>query len=497
VEVIAPAEITRFEGSPGRFHVRFSLDATHIEREVGAVVVATDCELEEGFLSWGLEESKRVCSLSVLERHLGSEREDFISREDGSSTYVFLCGITHPSYPASQERAIQTARKVASEPGNRVIFLSDDLKVAGPGLERLTLRAREAGVLFVKVTGARPQINGQGDDIVLSYYDDAMGQGVTVRPDLLVLEEAYRPPEGTARLAGILGVRLDSYGFFQGDQVYNQPIFTNRAGVWVVGSAKGPVSGEEGVAESKAAALEVFKLLAKGEQWIVEDRLKLDRKKCAICLTCYRVCPHRAISHLNRRPVFSDLACTGCGICTEECPMEAIQLSGFGRENLRSQIFDSIAASGGGQAKQSFQIVAFCCQNSAFEAANLASLNKVSLPSGTKLIQVPCAGKVDAGCLLNAFRAGADGVMVLACHHDSCRSVEGSRVAECRVEDTKRMIREAGMEKERLVFGTLAPTLALDFARMVREMEQTLRVLGESPIGASRRRQLSEIEGDQ
>ena len=176
--------------------------------------------------------------------------------------------------------------------------------------------------------------------------------------------------------------------------------------------------------------------------------------------------------------------------------MGAIQLSGFGSGQLRSQILDSISVSEGGPAKPPIQIVAFCCQNSAFEAANLASLSKAPLPSGTKLIQVPCAGKVDAGYLLSAFQAGADGVMVLACHHDSCRSVEGSRVAECRVEETKKMIQEAGLEKERLFFGTLAPTLALDFVRMVKEMEETLRVLGESPMGASRRRHLSGIEGD-
>ena len=55
VEIIAPAEIVRFEGSPGRFHVRLRLDTkTHMEREVGAVIVATDCELEPSFQSWGL-----------------------------------------------------------------------------------------------------------------------------------------------------------------------------------------------------------------------------------------------------------------------------------------------------------------------------------------------------------------------------------------------------------------------------------------------------------
>jgi coenzyme F420-reducing hydrogenase delta subunit/Pyruvate/2-oxoacid:ferredoxin oxidoreductase delta subunit len=289
----------------------------------------------------------------------------------------------------------------------------------------------------------------------------------------MVLDEAYWPSEETARLSEILGIYLDPHGFFQGDNVYNLPIFTNRSGIWVVGSAKGPTSLEEGLHETKAAALEVNTLLGDGKQRVAEDRVLLDRKKCTICLTCYRLCPHRAVSYVNRRPAFSDLACRACGICASECPMDAIQIHEYGDGYMKSQIRD---------LPHDQSLIAFCCQNSAYEAANLAIMKRHPLPEQMKLVKVPCAGKVDGDYILSAFRSGADGVMVLACHHESCKSVNGSHMAQWRVEALREDLEESGLEKERLLFSTLGPGMMSDFVNAYQEMEKTLQSLGASPI---------------
>ncbi|MCP4668059.1 MAG: hydrogenase iron-sulfur subunit, partial [Deltaproteobacteria bacterium] len=310
----------------------------------------------------------------------------------------------------------------------------------------------------------------------VSYDDESLGRNVAISPDLLVLEEAYRPAKETAHLGHILGIHLDGHGFFQGDNVYNLPIFTNRTGIWVAGSARGPLSLEEGLQEAKATALEVSKLLGEGKQRAAENRVQLDPRKCAICLTCYRLCPHRAVSYVNRRPAFSDLACRACGICAAECPMDAIQMHAYTDDFLKSQIRD---------LNQTPSILAFCCQNSAHEAAHLAALSGVALPATMKLIKVPCAGKVDGDYILSAFRSGADGVMVLACHHESCKSIHGSHMAQWRVEALHAALEESGLEKERLLFGTLAPGMMSDFVKMSQEMEKRVQARGASAIHIS------------
>lgn len=472
--IIAPAEIGEFEGSPGAFHARIRVEGREdLEEEAGAVILATGCDLAPPFQSWGLEESESVFSLSTLEEALKLSKDSPFLKGDSPFTTVFLCGFTHDSHPFSQRRVMEACLKLTSQGENRVICLMEHFKVADPGMERLTLEAREGGVLFVKLTGERPDIEWREERCRVSYYDESLGRNMAISPDLLVLEEEYRPPEGAAHLSEILGIHLDSHGFFQGDNVYNLPIFTNRTGIWVVGSAKGPVSLEEGLQEAKAAALEVSTLLGEGKQRVAENRVQLDRKKCTICLTCYRLCPHRAVSYVNRRPVFSDLACRACGICAAECPMDAIQIHEYGDGYLKSQIRD---------LDHGQSIIAFCCQNSAHEAANLAAMSGHRLPEKMKLIKVPCAGKVDGDYILSAFRSGADGVMVLACHHESCKSVNGSHMAQWRVEALHEALEESGLEKERLLFSTLGPGMMSDFVKVYQDMEKTVRSLGASPI---------------
>ncbi len=58
------------------------------------------------------------------------------------------------------------------------------------------------------------------------------------------------------------------------------------------------------------------------------------------------------------------------------------------------------------------QIVAFCCHYCAYAAADLAGGLRVQYPPSVKVIELPCAGKVDVIHLLRAFEDGADGVMV-------------------------------------------------------------------------------------
>ncbi|MBW1945478.1 MAG: hydrogenase iron-sulfur subunit [Deltaproteobacteria bacterium] len=466
-----------------RYLVRLGKDDTRFEKEVGAIVLASEPALEPDFEGWGVPESNRVRSLSWFEDAIEGEIQEDLSK------VVFLCGFTHHSNPFSQERAVRQALALASKDQSQVLFITEHFKVAHMGMERLTRQAREAGVLFVKMTETRPVLEA-GDDKNsddknrVSYYDESMGMEVAISPQIVVLEESYRPSPGTDILAERLGVHLDPQGFFQGENIHNLPIASNRVGILVVGPAKGPVSFEEGMADAKAAALAIHNLLDKGKRVIAENRIVLDKKKCTICLTCYRLCPHRAISYLNRRPVFSDLACQVCGICAAECPMDAIQIHGFTDLQIKTEIGEILHGDALG-ADGAPGIVAFCCQNSAVEAADLAAKRGLPLSSSLKILKVPCAGRVDVDYLLTAFRAGADGVMVLGCHHGSCKSVQGSDLAEYRVKSIQEALGEAGIEGNRLFFGGLAPGSSAEFVRMVQSMEETLRNLGNSPIKSS------------
>ncbi len=53
-----------------------------------------------------------------------------------------------------------------------------------------------------------------------------------------------------------------------------------------------------------------------------------DKEKCTICLMCHIYCPDGAIQwNLQAEDIEFDYDhCKGCGICAEECPVDAIEM---------------------------------------------------------------------------------------------------------------------------------------------------------------------------
>ncbi len=484
IDIHLASRIVEFTGVAGQYRVLVE-DAAGNSREyqVGGVVLAPEPELSADFAAWGLTPAERVMSLADLEARLHSPDKSQAFQTTAGQTpapLLFLLGFTHHSDPVSQQRAYTAALRLAAGQGLPVLVLLDHFKVADPGVESLSQQARQAGVVFAKVTGAPPVIEAAPEGLTVRFFDEVMNQELAVRPQSIVIEETVQPPANAAELAKTLEILTDPRGFFQGDHVYNLPIYTNRTGILAVGPARGPLSPGEGLQEAREAALHLYELLGAGRVSAALDRVRLDRKKCAICLTCYRVCPHRAISVVNRRPVFSDLACKVCGMCAAECPMDALQLHNYPDGRFQREL--QALASHPTPAADAPLIVVFGCCNSAREAARLAALRKLALPAGLELLEIPCAAKVDLDYVMSAFKQGADGVMVLACHPESCKSFQGSPRARERVALWQAYLAEAGLEPERLVFGTLAPGMSREFASLAQEMAARLLELGPSPL---------------
>lgn len=127
------------------------------------------------------------------------------------------------------------------------------------------------------------------------------------------------------------------------------------------------------------------------------------------------------------------------------------------------------------------KIITFCCNHSAYEAADMAGRLNLSYPEGINIIKVPCSGKVDIYHILKAFEKGADGVLVLACYEDNCKYLHGNVRAGKRVEYIKGLLEELGIEKERVEIYNLASNTGFRFVNLVKEMNDKVAELG--PIG--------------
>ena len=54
--------------------------------------------------------------------------------------------------------------------------------------------------------------------------------------------------------------------------------------------------------------------------------VKVDAQTCTGCGICIDVCPLEAISLNDDKAVIDEDECTECGLCVDECPNDAISL---------------------------------------------------------------------------------------------------------------------------------------------------------------------------
>jgi NADPH-dependent glutamate synthase beta subunit-like oxidoreductase/coenzyme F420-reducing hydrogenase delta subunit len=165
--------------------------------------------------------------------------------------------------------------------------------------------------------------------------------------------------------------------------------------------------------------------------------------KCAACLTCLRVCPFDV-------PVVTDVAemnsslCQGCGICAAECPANAIVMAGYDVDGVTKETKEKLGALTGDGTK----LVVYSCGHHA--PAALWGGTAEDRPAGTTEIYLPSMSRLDVADIVHAFEEGADGVLVLECESGACRYPEVDVRLTKRVEQARALMKEVGVEPEKI-----------------------------------------------
>ena len=99
-------------------------------------------------------------------------------------------------------------------------------------------------------------------------------------------------------------------------------------------------------------------------------------------------------------------------------------------------------------------------------------------PPNTRTIRVMCSGAVDPTLVLEAFRDGADAVLIGGCHPGDCHYQNGNYKTRKRVFLLKGLLRQLGIEEERLRLEWISAAEGQKFADTVREYTEQIRSLG-------------------
>ncbi|MBT8333129.1 MAG: FAD-dependent oxidoreductase, partial [Deltaproteobacteria bacterium] len=308
----------------------------------GATMVATGATESRPDL-YGLNDLPNVVSQTDLETIIVNDPDRAAS---WSSLTMLQCAgsrcgdyLDYCSRICCNQAIKNSLRLKEINPEIRIDVLYRDMRCYGLG-ELEYRQARLQGINFIRFDpeDASPKITSDEHSIAIGVLDPSIGCNIHLQPDMLVLSTGIVPRDAE-ELASMLRVPRNSNGFFIEAHTKLRPVDLPSEGLFMAGTAHGPKSVTETIAQAQAAVARTATILAK-------DKLKLSGvystvipENCAVCLTCVRACPY-GIPVINEEHTayINPALCQGCGICVAECPAKTITLGRFEDRNINAKI---------------------------------------------------------------------------------------------------------------------------------------------------------------
>jgi len=116
--------------------------------------------------------------------------------------------------------------------------------------------------------------------------------------------------------------------------------------------------------------------------------------------------------------------------------------------------------------KKKKNITVFCCENSAYKAAE--AIKKHPVLQSVDLVKVPCAGRIEIGQLLRYVQEGLDRILILACPIENCKYIKGNKRAVQRIRVVRTALKNAGWDEDRVKIDFVS---SVDPHKMIRVIE--------------------------
>jgi heterodisulfide reductase subunit A len=241
-------------------------------------------------------------------------------------------------------QGLKFAHLVHERTGATVYNFYIDMRTAYKAYDEFYQRVLEEGTLFVRgkvaeVTDAA-RLPGEEGKLIIQVEDTLAGKQRRIPVDMVILSSGLEPRADAKAVSKLFGISCSSDGWFTEKHPKLDPVATMTEGIFIAGCATGPKDIPSTVSQGAAAAARVLGRIQQGEIALEPVRASVNQTMCSGCRICNNMCPFNAILFHEDRMVseINPALCQGCGTCVAACPAGAISGTGFSNEQIFAQI---------------------------------------------------------------------------------------------------------------------------------------------------------------
>lgn len=241
-------------------------------------------------------------------------------------------------------QSLKFAHLVEEKTGATVYNCYIDIRTPGKGYDEFYQRLLEEGTHFIRgkvaeITDAGRTTDEEGK-IIVQVEDTLIGKQRRLPVDMVILSAGLEPQPDAKEVAKKFGISCSADGWYIERHPKLDPVATMTEGIYLAGCVQGPKDIPASVAQGAAAAARVIGKIQQKEIALEPVRATINEDQCSGCRICNDLCPFNAILFHEDRMVseVNPALCQGCGTCVAACPAGAISGTGFSNEQILSQV---------------------------------------------------------------------------------------------------------------------------------------------------------------
>jgi heterodisulfide reductase subunit A2 len=241
-------------------------------------------------------------------------------------------------------QSLKFAHLVKERTGAKVYNFYIDIRANAKAYEEFYDRVLEEGTMFIRAkvgeitdVARTPEEEGK---LIVQVYDTLANVQRRLPLDMVILSTGMEPRKDAKAVGQLFGIACGADGWLVERHPKIDPVATMTEGVYFAGCAQGPKDIPTSINQGASAAARVLSKIQQGKIALEPIRASVNEELCSGCRICNNMCPFNAISFDAVKGIsqVNQAMCQGCGTCVAACPAGAISGTGFSNDQIFAQI---------------------------------------------------------------------------------------------------------------------------------------------------------------